>query len=158
MAQICYGEYARHKYDLGVQEDLVIPEDIRPLRGQCSSDGTNELVMTLNAPDKGDLRIVLRQFADGKPLRSSGGAPPHGVTLGNLLRLEAWQDQRSRPVVRHDDKAIWSGLSWAVGEVRRGDLDAGRPVRIRATSRATEPVELQLECYAVTYRGSAGRH
>ena len=107
--------------------------------------------MTLTAPDKGDLRIVLRQLAAGKPLRSSGGAPPHGTTLGKLLKLEAWQDHRSRPIVCQYDKALWSGLSWAVGEIRHEDLDAGRPITIRCTSLANKPVELELECYAVNY-------
>src|SRR5207302_9112575 len=120
-----FGEYAKPAYDLGVQEDVTIPSSIRPLRGQCSADGTNMVVMTLNAPDKSDLRIVLRQFAAGKPRRSSGGAPPNGTTLKKLLKIEVSQNNRSRPVVCQYDEAIWSGLSWGVGEVRHGDLEAG---------------------------------
>src|SRR5439155_20872273 len=136
--------------DLGVQEDVTIPGAIRPLPVKCSPDATNSLVTTLKAPDQGDLRIVLRQFAAGQPKRSSGGAPPNGTTLNNLLKIEAWQSNRSRPVVCRYDKAIWSGLSWAVGELRHHDLDAGLPVSIRCTSLEKQTVELQIECYVVT--------
>ena len=114
-------------------------------------EGTNTLLMTLNAPAEGDLRLILRQFVAGKPLRSSGGAPPDGTTLGKLLKIEVWQDHRSRPVLCQYDKAIWSGLSWAVGEVRHQDLDAGLPIAIRCTSLEKKPVELEMECYAVNY-------
>ncbi len=151
LAVVGYGEYAKPKYDLGVQEDVTIPGNISPLHGQCSPDGTNSLQMTLNAPAKGDLRIVLRQFAAGKPRRSSGGAPPNGTPLGKLLKIEAWQDQRARPVLCYYDRAIWSGLSWAVGEVRHEDLDPGLPITIRCSSLEQQPLELQLECYAVCY-------
>jgi hypothetical protein len=49
------------------------------------------------------------------------------------------------------DKAIWSGLSWAVGEVRHQDLDAGLSIVIRCTSLEKQPVELEMDCYAVNY-------
>ena len=112
------------------------------------ADLANAQFFTAN---KGDLRIVLRQFAAGKPKRSSAGAPPNGTTLNHLLKIEASQSSRSCPVVCRYDKAIWSGLSWAVGEVRHRDLDAGVPVSIHCTSAEKQPVELQIECYAVTY-------
>ena len=47
------------------------------------------------------------------------------------------------------DKAIWSGLSWAVGEVCHHDLDPGLPITIRCSSQEKQPVELHLECDAV---------
>ena len=151
LAVVGYGEYAKSKYDLGVQADVVIPRSIRPLSAQCSPDGTNAVLVTLDAPDKGDLRIVLRQLVAGKPLRSSAGAPPNGTTLGNLLKIEALQNHRARPVVCQYDKAIWSGLSWAVGEVRHRDLDPACPITIRCSSLEKQPVELDLEFYAVSY-------
>jgi hypothetical protein len=147
-----YGDYAKPKYDLGVEEDVVIPASIRPLSVQrLPSDATNIVQVTLDAPDKADLRIVLRQFANGKPLRTSAGAPPNGITLANLLKIEVSQNQRPLPVVCHYDKAIWSGLSWGVGEVRRADLEAGRPIAVRCTSLDKQPAQLQVECFAVTY-------
>ena len=79
------------------------------------------------------------------------GAPPNGTPLNKLLKIEAWQNERSRPVVCKYDKAIWSGLSWGVAEVRHDDLEAGLPIAIRCASLEKQAVELQIECYAVTY-------
>ncbi|HWX22204.1 MAG TPA: hypothetical protein VN578_20065 [Candidatus Binatia bacterium] len=151
LAVVGYGEYAKSKYDLGIQEDVIIPKEIRPLSAQCAPDGTNAVLATLNAPATGDLRIVLRQFAGGKPRRSSAGAPPNGTTLAKLLKIEVSQNHHSRPVVCQYDKAIWSGLSWGVGEVPHHELDAGLPITIRCTSSEKQPVELRLEFYAVKY-------
>jgi hypothetical protein len=58
---------------------------------------------------------------------------------------------RSRPVICQYDKAICSDLSWAVGEVRHHDLDAGIPITIRCSSVERQPLELRLEFYAVNY-------
>src|SRR5882724_12594844 len=41
LALVGYNEYARAKYDLGVQEDVVIPLRIRRVEAQFLRDGTN---------------------------------------------------------------------------------------------------------------------
>jgi hypothetical protein len=151
LAVVGFGEYAKPEYDLGIQEDVIIPATIHPLSTQRLAGGTNTVLVSVNAPEKGDLRIVLRQSADGKPVRSSAGAPPNGTTLDKLLKIEATQNGRAMPVVCRYDKAIWSGLSWGVGEVRHGNMDPGRPIEIRCTSMEKQPVDLQVECFAVTY-------
>lgn len=152
IAVVGYGEYASAKYDLGLQEDVTIPSTIRPLQVECVPDGTNSVKATLKAPGKGDLRIVLRQVAGGRPKRSSKGAPPDGTPLNKLLQIQVWQGNHSRPIVCPCDKAIWSGLSWMAGEVRRSELEPGVPVAIRCASMEKEPVELKIECYEVTYQ------
>ena len=94
-------------------------------------------------------------FADGHSKThkwNSAATKPPVTCSGTLFKIEAWQGHRSRPVVCQYDKAIWSGLSWAVGEVRQQDLDAGRPIAIRCSSLEKQPVELQMECYAVSYK------
>jgi hypothetical protein len=150
LAVVGYGEYAKPKYDLGIQDDVAIPVTIRRLDAQIAPSGTNSIEITVSVPPKTDLRIMFRQSIGGKPLRSSAGAPPNGTPLTNLLRIEATQNQRC-PVVCHYDKALWSGLSWAAGEIRNTDLDSAVPVTIHCTSLAKEPVELKSECYAVKY-------
>jgi len=50
------------------------------------------------------------------------------------------------------DKAIWSGLSWAVGEAPIGEkLKPGLPVTIRCASTEPERVLLSGEVYRVIY-------
>jgi hypothetical protein len=152
LAVVGYGEYSKRKYDLGQQEDVVIPSSIRALSAKCSAEGTNIMVATLDAPNGGDLRIVVRQFANGKPVRSSAGAPPNGTTLGKLLSIQAFQKERSLPVVINYDKAIWSGLSWAVGEIRQTNLEPGSPLTVRCTSAEKQPLELRFEFYEANYK------
>jgi len=146
-----YGEYAGGKYDLGVQEDVVIPQDIQPLQADFVRDGTNAMAASLVTPARGDVRIVMRQSAEGKPVRTSRGAPPNGTTLDKILQIHVLQEGRAVPVEIHYDKAIWSGLSWGVGEVKGRDLKAGVPMTVRCMSLEARPVELKIELYLVHY-------
>jgi hypothetical protein len=152
LAVVGFGEYARPRYDLGVQQDVIIPQEIRPLIVEFREKGTNAIAGVVTAaPLDGDLRIVMRQTADGKPVRSSEGAPPNGTTLGKILRLEAMQTEQSLPIRIEYDKAIWSGLSWAVGEVWHRDLKPGVPINIRCFSLEKKPVKIKVELYVVNY-------
>lgn len=61
---------------------------------------------------------MVRQWdRDGRPCRTTGGAPPHGHPLGDLLRIDLRDAHgTSVPFARNDDRMIWSGLSWGVVE------------------------------------------
>jgi hypothetical protein len=90
----------------------------------------------------------MRQMgSDGLPLRLSGGAPPHGKTMGQLLILRAEQDGRAVPVKIAYDKAIWSGLSWAVGEVDCSVLKPWHPLTVTLESRDARPLTLTGAIY-----------
>jgi hypothetical protein len=145
-----YGKYAEPKYDLGIQEDVLIPQNIRTVTCEFHSESSNNVSGTLSAPATGDLRVILRQFAQGKPFRSSRGAPPNGTGLEHILRIEVLQNGVSLPLHLNYDKAIWSGLSWAVAEVNHKDLRAGMPLTIRCSSLENQAVELKVEMYSVT--------
>ena len=131
-----------------------IPRTIRPLEAHFFADGTNAVKASFSTPTEGDVRIVLRQSANGKPVRSSRGAPPNGTTLGKILQIQASQEDRSLPVEINYDKAIWSGLSWAVGEVRSRDLNSGVPTTVRCRSLEDRLLELSAEVYVVTPQGT----
>jgi len=152
MAVVGFGEYARAKYDLGVQEDVLVPAEIRRLDARFVAAGTNAVTATLNAPKDGTVRIIMRQIANGKPLRTSRGAPPDGITLGRILQIQVFQENRSVPVEITYDKALWSGLSWGVGEVKTRNLNPDMPITVRCVSLERRPVELQAEVYVVNYR------
>jgi hypothetical protein len=151
---IGYGKYMQARYSLGVQEDVVIPVRIQPLPCEFHNDGSNTITGTVLAPVGMDLRIVMRQFAQGKPVRTARGAPPNGTSLAHLLRIEATCADRSLPVQTNYDKAIWSGLSWGVGEVKGKDMPRSASVLIRCTSHEDHPVDLSVELYAVSYGAS----
>jgi len=151
LAVVGYGEYGAAKYDLGVQEDVVIPRNIRRVEAAFHQDGTNALIASLTSPARGDLRILMRQSAEGKPVRSSRGAPPNGISLDKILQIQVFQENHPVPVQIEHDKAIWSGLSWAVGEVTARDLKGGVPIRVRCVSLESRQVELNVELYVVSY-------
>ena len=154
LAVVGYGEYAKSKYHLGIQEDVLIPSTIRALPEEFHNEGSNTVSSTISAPARGDLRAVMRQFAGGEPVRTARGAPPNGTSLSQLLLIQATCRGRSIPVNINYDKAIWSGLSWAVGEIRHGDLEAGGPVTIRCTSLEPRPVDLKVETFEVEHNRS----
>ena len=152
MVVIGYGEYAKAQYDLGIQEDAIIPSEIRPLVAEFLNEGTNSVGSTITAPSNGNLRIVMRQYEKGKPKRTSRGAPPNGTSLDKIFLIEASQNRRSIPVYLNYDKAIWSGLSWGVGEIKQGEFDPGSQLMIRCASRESQPVDLKVELYVIGYR------
>lgn len=153
MALIGFGKYADKKYDLGVQEDVRIPRVIAPVTSKFSESGKNSIRAEVIAPAKGDLRIIMQQRSakDGSIMRSWKGGPPSGTNMGKVFVLTATQDGKSLPVEINYDKVIWSGLSWAVGEIRHGDLKPGAVVQIECSSAEDGPVELNGKAYAVEY-------
>jgi hypothetical protein len=153
MAVVGVGKYADEKYELGVQDDVTIPRVISPIPARFAEAGPNVIHTEVIAPVSGDLRIVMRQRSakDGSVMRSWKGGPPNGTNMGKVFILRALQDGRKLPVEISYDKVIWSGLSWAVGEVRHSDLKPGTPVQIDCLSEEDSPVELEGRIYAVEY-------
>ena len=138
-----------YQEDLGVQDDVVIPASSVPLTVVSRAAGHQALEAEVAVPTSGYLRIVMRQRgSDGLVKRTSGGAPPAGRTLGSLLTISATQDGVAVPVEVAYDKAIWSGLSWAVGEIAVERLRPG-VVTVRVASAEVQPVTITLECYVV---------
>jgi hypothetical protein len=151
LAVVARGTFASERFDLGEEPDVVIPRTIRPVDAAFVPDGETVLTATCAAPANGEtLRVIFRQARDGTALRSTGGAPPDGMTLGRILRLTAQQDGREVPVRIAYDKAIWSGLSWAVGEIDGAALASTAPLRITCSTRENPPVRLVAEVFFTT--------
>lgn len=147
LAVVGHGDRAAPAWDLGVDASIAMPAHCERLDCEAVPDGDG-LRASVLVPAGRRLRLVMRQAApDGSPRRTSGGAPPQGTTLGRLLRLEAAQDGRQLPVAIDYDKAVWSGLSWAVGEV--AGHDPAKPVEVRAASSERQPVRLTLQAFAI---------
>jgi hypothetical protein len=155
MAVVGFGKYVAAAYDLGVQTDVISPNTIRPVETAFTAAGRNQIAATVAAPDT-DLRIIMTQTRNGLAYRSTRGAPPNGKTLGTVLKIAAEQTgtdgvTHALPVRTNYDKAIWSGLSWAAGEIDHAALTPDQPVRITCTSAEPFPLELAGEVYEVTY-------
>jgi hypothetical protein len=158
MAAVGFGRYAAPKYDLGIQNDVRIPLSIAPVAAQFQSRGQNATEATVEVPAEGDLRIILQQRGkDGHLVRSWPGGPPNGMSAGKVLVLQATQGGKNIPIEITYDKMIWSGLSWAVGEIRHSALQAGQPLTIRCSSAEKDPVVLKGEAYVVKYQSGGTR-
>ncbi|MDW8214918.1 MAG: hypothetical protein RMJ55_15270 [Roseiflexaceae bacterium] len=146
MAVIGIGQYAA--LDWGIEPDVVIPPSIAPLPADFVRLDAHALQTTLASPPRnGRLRVIMQQFDErGHVVRTSGGAPPNGVSLARLLRIEAAQGDRTVPVAVAYDKAIWSGLSWAVGEIDLTHLAPDIPLSITliTADRAVHSLRGQL--------------
>jgi hypothetical protein len=152
MALVGYGKYASAEYDLGIQEDVQIPRSIEPVAADFAAKGKNTIEAAVAVPKSGDLRIVMQQRStDGSIMRSWKGGPPHGTNMGKVFLLRAWQGGHELPVEINYDKVIWSGLSWAVGEIRHSRMEPNTPVTIQCVSTEDKPVKLSGNVYAVQY-------
>jgi hypothetical protein len=92
-----------------------------------------------------------RSSKDGTIMRSWKGGPPTGTNMGKFFVLSASQDSKPLSVEINYDKVIWSGLSWAVGEIGHAALKSGVPVTIECSSAEEGPVQLEGHVYQVEY-------
>ena len=152
MAMVGYGAYAEPGYNFGIQTDVVIPRAIEPYSISFEPSGTGSIDATTDPPSHGALRIIIQEMsADGHPRRSSGGQPPTGESMGKFFALSATQAGRSIPIQIDYDKIVWSGLSWAVGEIDARDVTPGIALKIHFHSSEKDPITLKCTAYEVEY-------
>lgn len=152
MAMVGFGKYAAPAYDFGIQQDVVIPRSIRPVPAEFHEMGKGVIQATIPAPTGGDLRFILQQYSpDGSLRRTWAGGPPSGTNMGKVFLLEAAQNGKPLPIREDYDKVVWSGLSWAAGEISAKDMRAGQPLMRTFRSMEKDPVILKGSLYAVKY-------
>jgi len=152
MAMVGFGAYASPIYDFGVQSDVVIPRSISPFPIAFRNAGTGTIEASVDPPAHGVLRVVVQEMTpDGHLRRTWAGGPPSGENMGKVFALTATQNGRPIPVRIDYDKVIWSGLSWAVGEIDVNDLTPGTPLELRFHSTEKDPITLQGRGYLVEY-------
>ncbi len=148
-----YGEYSDlKKYDLGKEDDVVIPSKIEKIPAAFEKTGENKFqAVVKNFNSNSTLRIVCSQKgSDGKYFRVSGG-DNKGFSVGRLIRLSATQDGKELPVNINYDKKLWSGISWASGEIQHKDIDKTKPLVITYTLEDPKEISLEGSIYKVDY-------
>jgi len=152
MAVVGYGSYAAPDYDFGIQDDVVIPTSIQPLPSDFHTTAPSTIEASIQPPAKGALRVIVRERTpDGYLRRTWAGGPPNGQNMAKVFTIDATQDGRAVPVHVDYDKIVWSGMSWAVGEIKAADLDPNKAVQIRFHSAEKDPVKLEAVAYRVVY-------
>jgi hypothetical protein len=151
LAVIGAGEYASPAYALGTDDAIRVPRRSERVAVNFTAQGKNKIVGSVTAAG-GTLRILFQQFGkDGFPVRSWGGAPPDGQTMDKLLKIRCVQAGKELPLVIEYDKMIWSGLSWAAGELRQGSYDPKAPVEIGCSSSERDELRLEARVYLIEY-------
>jgi hypothetical protein len=152
MAMVGYGAYAAPAFDFGIQDDVVIPASIQAIPSDFHTTAPSTIEASIQPPAKGVLRVIMRERTpDGYLRRTWAGGPPNGQNMAKVFTIEATQEGRVIPVHVDYDKIVWSGLSWAVGEIKVTDLNPNKPVQIRFHSAEKDPVKLEATAYQVMY-------
>src|SRR3984957_16428332 len=152
MAMVGFGGYALAAYDFGIQDDVVIPRSIAPVPVALHAAGTNAVDFTVDPPARGMLRVILRKKTpDGFIRRTWAGGPPSGQNMAKVFALSARQGDRTIPVRLDYDKIVWSGMSWAVGEIDSADLQPGQPLIVHFHSAEKDSVTFDGSAYLVQY-------
>ena len=152
LAAVGFGRYASKEYDLGIQEDVLIPRSIARLDAKFVPATPNTIETRIAAPVKGDLRIIFQQHGKaGEIMRSWPGGPPNGTSVGKVLKIYAEQDGKALPIEINYDKLVWSGLSWGAGEIKHKDFQSGQPITIRCSSAEKDSVLLEGQIYEIEY-------
>jgi hypothetical protein len=150
-------QYATEKYDLGQDDSISIPIFISKINTEFNQTGRNKIEATVAKIPTRSLRIMFQQFDEkGFPYRTWGGAPPDGKKMDEYFKINVSQNGKPIDIRIQYDKMIWSGLSWAAGEISEDDLDFGRPLRIECLSNEKQNLTLKAEVYAVGYANREG--
>ncbi|MBN1479709.1 hypothetical protein EH223_17510 [candidate division KSB1 bacterium] len=134
------------------QTDVVIPLTIEPIQTEFVPDGKNQRTATFEPVADKDIRIIWQQFdTAGLPKRAAANIDGQGNSLGDVLIIRAEQNGAGVPVQINYDKTIWSGLSWAVGEMHAENIDPHAKLRVHCYSK--EPTDITMECriYSIQY-------
>ncbi|HVW60429.1 MAG TPA: hypothetical protein VHC48_10350 [Puia sp.] len=146
------GAYGDADYLLGADPAIRIPLTQQRMDVDFLSAGMGMISGVIHPPQGKDVRIILQQFGpDGFPYRSWGGAPPNGKKMDTLISIHVHQKGRVLPLYIEYDKMIWSGLSWAAGELRQGSFDPALPLEITCRTAEQQPLRLEARVYAVGY-------
>jgi hypothetical protein len=147
MAMIGYGKYASPAYDFGIQQGIAIPRNIRPVAADFHSTGKGIIEASIKAPANGTLRLVMQQYSPDGSLRRTWS----GENMGKIFVLRAAQAGKVLQIRENYDRVIWSGLSWAVGEIPANELRRGQPLVLNFQSTEKDPVNLKGQVYVVQY-------
>ena len=147
-----FDEYADGKYHLGVDNTINIPSSIHKLEVTFTSSSKNTIEGQVNPIAGKNIRIIMQQFdKSGLPYRSWPGSPPDGKKVSEVLIIKITQDGKELPLHIEYDKVIWSGLSWAAGEIKHGSFDPRKPINIQCITKEKDELKLNADVYAVAY-------
>jgi hypothetical protein len=147
-----YGQYASKNNFVGVDNTINIPVSIDKIEAAFASVAKNTITGQVSPVAGKNIRIIMQQFSkNGLPYRSWPGSPPDGKKVSEVIIIKASQDGKELPMHIEYDKVIWSGLSWAAGEMKHGTFDLEKPLTVQCITLDKEELNLKADVYAVGY-------
>ena len=151
MASIGFGRYAGTEFDLGIQQDVVIPRSIRRNAARFARTNDHAIETSFEAPAEGDIRVICQQSdGNGDPLPTEPNRETKPAE-SELLRIWAKQDGKSVPVHTDHNFFIFSGLSWNAAEISGSAVKHGTPVTVGCSTADNAVAHLQGDLYEVDY-------
>lgn len=148
-----FDQYANEQYNLGIDETIQVPVSIEKLPADFKETARNAVAANVKVGKDKSVRIFFQQFGkDDLPVRSWGGAPPNGKKMDEYFKIAVTQADKKISIAIQYDKMIWSGLSWAAGEIKKGDFDPAVPLTIQLSTSETGNLKLKAEVYEVKYQ------
>jgi hypothetical protein len=155
MAALGFGAYAAPEFNLGVEQDVVIPSSIEPVDADFQLTAPGVLEARFDPPIQGVLRIVVieRKPGGGMQTGSVAGMP---IDSKNHFALEITQAGRPIPLRPGGIESEVNGTpsaqpSWAVAEIDINDLTPGIPLRVRFRSNENPQATLEGSAYQLIY-------
>jgi hypothetical protein len=151
MAMVGFGVYAASAYNLGVQQDVIIPHSVEQVAADFHSTSPGALEASFDPPINGVVRLIVRpRISAGKALSTfDSGDTAEDPSLA--FTLDATQYGRPIPVRFDNAKNAGGALSWVVGEIDVNDLTPGVPLVVRFHSNDNDLASLEANAYAVVY-------
>ena len=140
MVLIGAGKFADESWDLGMQEDVIIPAAIENLDATFSVAGPNTVEATLIPPAKRALRIILQLKSNVKQLFPRG-------------EFTARQGTKQLPMTNElgTIENIVTPVPWELVEIPSDAIVASEPIVIRYVARSDKPLQISGSAYAVGY-------
>lgn len=152
MAAVGFGAYAAPEFNLGVQQDVVIPSSIEPVDADFETTAPGVLEAHFDPPIRGVLRIVVLQREPEGGTQTEAGA----VDSSNRFTVEITQAGRPIPLrpgglESNADGGLGAQPPWTFVEVDVNDLTPGIALRVRIRSHGDPQATLEGSAYQVIY-------
>lgn len=145
-----FGAYSTGQIKWESDDDIQIPQSIEPLAISSTITALHSASVEVKPLAGKSIRIFLSQCGNDEiPFRSRGGAPPSGTKMNEFFTITAKQGKNELPIMIQYDKMIWSGLSWAAGEIYWSDLNPEKSVQISLTAKDGLAKNFKIDVYAI---------
>jgi hypothetical protein len=140
MVLIGTGKFADESWDLGIQEDVIIPRAIENLDAAFLVAGPNTVEATLIPPAKRALRVILQLQSSVRQLFPRG-------------EITARQGTKQLPITNElgSIETIYTPVPWELAEISSDAIIANEPIIVRYVARSDKPLQISGSAYAVDY-------